>query len=750
MGFLCHGPGYRESRSRAISGGARDRLIAMLGRLVPDLAIVPRLPVALLACVAALSCGCGASRHDARSAMDAIEGEPLTASTYPDATRQYFMMGLNDPHRTPLRRRLVGYVVDQTEGMVHAHDYEAVILELSKITELYDPEEFRPNRIPQEVKPLAEFIAQEGSKRGDEGRVLAAYLVLSLIDTEGPYAKKYDQVAVWGQTVRGEVPDALQRLTALLRVWDEHAQLTPAPEVLERLAGLYTLRRDSVVGMYDGPEEGLPPQFRAMANRIWRLASLDVAAVFLAHGDVDLAIAHVKKMLPASEMEVRLLAILESSRVDDTQGADATMELVEAFQIARPEVAVGLCRSGLRRFPKDYRFPECLARIASDEEEHADATAWYLRAIELAPGLKELYDEALVRLDRFIETRLIDANPTQSRALSRRAEQVLTARQTRWPDSEPPLAPERLQYLIGMLEMNAGSPDEAKRRFEASLDKRESAAALLQLGILLERTGYPEQAEARYKRALTLLPSQTNRQRLRRAEILERLADTTLALGDKKRAEQLYRSALDMWSGGTDDLEGPAVAVVEIRRGVLLDQLGRHDDAVSAFQIAMAAAPRWRETYASILSHLVVSEPDVELAQQVWSRAQLQLALPPEWKVYFTLWIEIIVGRAGGTVVPQGQELLRRLGQSASWWGSLAKFGSGDLDYSALLSAASNLGEQTEAHFYEGARRMTHGDNAGALDQFQRVLNTHMVSFFEYEMARGLLRATKKESGGSL
>lgn len=682
--------------------------------------------------------------------MDIVPGESLTASTYPDAARQYFMMGLRDPHRAPLRRRLVAHIVAQTEGMVHANDYEAVILELGKITELYDPAEFTPNRIPAEVKPLAEFIAQEGSKRGDEGRVLAAYLVLSLIDTKGPYQQKYDHVAAWGESVRAEVPDALQRLTALLRVWDEHAQLTPAPHVLERLAGLYTLRRDSVVGMYDGPEEGLPPQFRAMANRVWRLASLDVAAVFLAHGDIDLAIAHVQKMLPAGEMEVRLLEILESSRVDDTQGADATMELVEAFQIARPEVSVGICRSGLRRFPKDYRFPECLARIASDEEEHADSTAWYLRAIELAPGLKELYDEALVRLDRFIETRLIDANPTQSRALSRRAEQVLTARQRRWPDSEPPLASERLQYLIGMLEMNAGAADEAKRRFQASLDKRESAAALLQLGMLLERTGHPAKAEARYKRALSLLPSQTSPQRLRRAEILERLADTTLALGDEKRAKKLYQDALDTWSGATGDLEGPAIAVVEIRRGVLLDRLGRHDDAASAFQVAMAAAPRWRETYASILSHLVVSKPDLELAQQVWSRAQLQLALPPEWKVYFTLWIDIIAGRAGGSPVPQGVELLRRLGQSSTWWGSLAKFGSGELDYAALLGAASNLGEQTEAHFYEGTRRMRQGDVVGARDHFQRVLDTHMVSFFEYEMARGLLHTATKESGGPL
>ena len=699
-----------------------------------------------LVCAVLLCVGCGAGGPGGKRAQFV----PLDAGAYPDAARRYFGMALDDPNRKALRERLIASVVANSEGLVVAQDYDAVIAELKKITELYGPSEFRPKRIPKSVRPLAQLVVDEGSRRGDEGSVLSGYLLLSLLAPDGPDARNYKQVAQWSQEARSELPDPVQRFSELLRVWDAHAKLTPSYGVLERLAQLYALRRDAVVGMYEHSEEGMPPQFRAMANRIWRLASLDVAAVFLEHGDIDSAVAHVEKMIPAGEMEMRLLEILRLSQQGDSQGADATIELVEAFQIARPQVAVGLCRAGLSRFPKDYRFPACLARVASDEDQHADATAWYLRAIELAPGSKELYDESLIRLDRFIETRLIDSNPTQSRALSRRAEQILTARQQRWPDSDPPLAPERLQYLIGMLEMNAGGAEEAKRRLEASIAIGESAAALLQLGILLERTGQPAAAEARYKRALALSPSRTGAQRLRRAEILERLADATLAQGSRKQAMVLYRSALDMWSDASAELEGPAVAVLQIRRGVLLDHLDRHDEAVAAFQTAMASAPRWRETYASILSHVVISVPDIELAQQVWRRAQLQLTLPPEWKVYFTLWIDIIAVRAGGAPVPQGAELLRRLGQSPTWWGTLAKFGTGQLDYSALLGSASNLGEQTEAHFYEGMRRLSKGDASGARNQFRRVLDTQMVSFFEYEMARGLLRATSSPTGGSL
>jgi hypothetical protein len=155
----------------------------------------------------------------------------------------------------------------------------------------------------------------------------------------------------------------------------------------------------------------------------------------------------------------------------------------------------------------------------------------------------------------------------------------------------------------------------------------------------------------------------------------------------------------------------------------------------------MALAPQWREVYATILSHLVVAEPDPEFASTVWRRAQLQLNLPPEWKVYFTLWLQFIAARAKQAPSPEHTELLRRLGQPANWWGKLASFGAQDISYDDLLTVASSLGEETEAFFYEATRLFVAGDREEANAQLQRVLDTKMVSFYEYEMARKLLLA---------
>ena len=160
-------------------------------------------------------------------------------------------------------------------------------------------------------------------------------------------------------------------------------------------------------------------------------------------------------------------------------------------------------------------------------------------------------------------------------------------------------------------------------------------------------------------------------------------------------------------------------------------------------------APQWRDVYAGILAHLVSAPPDFELASSVWRRSQLHLTLPPEWKVYFTLWIQLIAARADQPPVEEHAQLLRRLGGGSNWWGKLASFGAGDLDYAGLISVASSLGEETEALYYEGSRLFIAGDSARLrVISFSGVLDTNMVSFFEYEMARKLL--LEQERAGAL
>ena len=661
--------------------------------------------------------------------------EPIPQAEYPDEARRFLRMPLDDPERLGLRDRLIASVLSQAQSLADVGDYEGVVLEVGRLTMFLSPGDYAAGVLPKYVEPIAKHIADRGGRLGDEGNVLAANFILERLTGDEIYQRRYDDVATWGREARANLDTVSEQYAGLISVWVDHAYLTPAPEVLDTLAGLHIAGRDAVSA------ETVENRHRLGigGERQLRLAPLNVAAVYLTHGDIRSAITKVESMGPGGELQLRLLDLMRTAHSSDEAGAAATYELVEGYRLARPDVAAGLCRSALLRFPQDYRFPTCMARVAADSEQFADATAWWVIAIEVEPEMIELYDEALGQLDEFIKTRLEDPHPERSSALARGAETILAERQKRWPDSRPPIAPNELEFLIGMLEMNAGHAGEAQQRFEKSIEKDPDPGAMTQLGLLLERTGHPKEAEQQYRRALALAPSDSLANDLQRADILENLGNTARAQGRAKEMASRYRVALQAWNEARDQVEGPTAAIVEMRRGVLLDHLRRHDEAVDAFENAMSHAPQWRDVYAGILSHLVSAPPDFELASSVWRRSQLHLTLPPEWKVYFTLWIQLIAARADQPPVEEHAQLLRRLGGGSNWWGKLASFGAGDLDYAGLMSVASSLGEETEALYYEGSRLFIAGERQAARDQFQRVLDTNMVSFFEYEMARKLL-----------
>jgi tetratricopeptide (TPR) repeat protein len=695
---------------------------------------------------ALMAAGCGASAAAGGSASTVPIPERVTTEGYAEALRILHAMPLDHPKRRDLRQRVVAYLDGQTASLVEANRYESVVEHFEAITGLYNPDELGQGDVPPQLRRPARYVRDRASRRGDEGRALAALWVLRALEPEGSDAleREYRQVTSWGRAARAHMDNPLDRLTGLIDVWEEHARLTPAPEVLDTLAKLHVQRRDVVVkALRSG--EGLSVGdvfggvFGMAPHHVLRRAPFEVAAVFLRHGDVASARARLEAMGRVSDIEDQLLRVLGDAHAPGAEGGDALVELAEAYRGARPDVAFGLCRLGLRRTPTDARFPTCLARVAASEERYADATAWYARAIDVSPTQRGLYDEALEKLNEFIERGLFDDDPGTARELATHAERILTERLRRWPRAASPVAPERLHLLVGTLEMNAGNVDEARKRFEKSLAAGDGQDALLSLAMLEHRTGKLARAAELYEKALDASSGDRPGDVLRRAEISERLADVLRGLGKADQAGALYRKAAHKMGQVAPELEGPPLSMVEVRRGVALSRVGERAQAAEAFRQAMRAAPHWRETYASILSHLAVVEPDPALAHEVFRSAQRQLTLEPEWKVYFALWVQLISGRAGKAADPDVRQILREMSGGTAWWARLAKHGAGALPYDELAADATTPGERAEAHFYEGARRLAGGERDGARALFQRVLATRMVSFFEYVMAQELL-----------
>jgi len=671
----------------------------------------------------------------------------ITDASYPDAVRSFERLPAQAKERADLRDRLAAHWVQKADTAISADKYADVVNALSEISLLYAPHEWGSGGISGGLERSAQYLVKKGSPRGDEARVLSGLLILKLLHSDRPeHAEQYAQLVHWGFDARADMSGPLERFEGLVEAWEEHARLTPTPEVLATLVKLYVERRDALVKLFQSSEEQVP--LSASVFQGVQRTALNVAAVFLRYGDTASALAQVKALGLSGGLEERLADMLEATRDEGNTGAGALLDLSRAFmEIGRNDVARGLCVEGLRSRRDDPRFPQCLARIAATESDFGGALAWYADAIALVPEERALYDEILEVLNGLIEQGTFSThNAASTRALATRATEILKERMRRWPDTPPPVSPEELYAAIGMLEMNAGGAKQAEESFRESLQRRATAPAALQYGLLLERTGRAREALEQYRAALALLPANEPEIDRQRAELHEHIADAERLAGLRDEAQKSYEQALALWDGVLPNLKQRRGGTAQLRRGIVLGRLARFEEAKEAFERAMDAAPSARETYATILAFLVVNTPDTNFGQYVFRTAKNQLGLEPEWRVYFALWLRMIAGRTGQTIDGEITSALDAPPGAEGWWAKLARFGAGRLNYDALLDETTGVGERAEAYFYEGGRRLAQGDEAGARQMFAKVIETQMVNFYEYAMAQELLRTASMRS----
>lgn len=698
---------------------------------------------------------CGGPRTGVSHA--GADGLPaVTAETYHELLRQYWRLDPDDPTRIAWRDALIGHLASGSTAILERGEYRAVVEHLAQLALLLSPADIDAGRVPADIAPVARWVIEHGSPRGDEGRVMGAHLLLAAIGEDADaHRREREEVSAWGREARAGIANPLERYGSLIQVWEQHEQIAPSSEVLETLARLYLEQREALRRTFGPESQGTPRHLSLRQLQIAPLlvqrAPLDVAAVFLRHGQIEQAVDHVRRMEPtqASEGELlsRLAQILERARENNDGGAAALEELAGGFARARPQISAAICRVGVRRFHDDARFPLCLARVAIEGDRAAAATSWYAQAVRLAPEDRAIYDEALRQFAELMQAGVLDAEAGQSRAIAGHALEILDEHESRWPDHDAPVSREDILLQIGRAEMSAGNIPEAQERLEASLEAHESRGAHIQLGLLLERVGRGDEAAVHYRAALDLTEGRDREGAAERAELTERLGNAFRRAGQDQQARRMYRQALEQWERVLEGMSGSRRALGLVRRGVLLSRVGDGTRSNEAFEAALEAAPSWREPYASILAHLVVSEPNLELAQRVLRRAQFQLHLEPQWRVYFALWVQTIAGRASAEPEHEVGLLLRDLADGREWTNRLAAFGHQTLAYPELVEHAEGRGQRAEATFYQGTRQLAAGDVAGARQRFEEVLESGMVNFYEYTMAQELLDLLPNDSG---
>lgn len=698
---------------------------------------------AVLAGVMLVAGGCAGQTPPPRTAP--IK-RPLPASvseqSYSAHLRHFEQLRVGDPQRDELRRSLVAYLHTHTQPILDAGDYDAVVEHMAAFTSLYTPEEIADGVLPTALEPVCAWLIEHGSPRGDEARVLSSLLVLQQLHPDQPdHASYYQRLRKWTVETRTGLGAPFGIDEDLLDVWQEHTRLTPTPDLLSQLARYHMDFRNALLQQFQSPERIIPMAGREYYELVQRKA-FDVAGVFLRFGDTASALSHVKAIGPAGNLDGELLQLLEQAQEGGDEGADALFALAHQPPYARADHAVteALCRLGRMEYPADTRFPRCLATLATFDADLGAVVEYYTEALSLTGDRERVYDELLVRLSQLLENAPMSADVSEERQIGDRLLSTLSEREREFPGSEPPVTAQQINLSLAMAEMNAGHAARAERYLNASLEAGASVEGHSQLGQLLLRLGRVHEAQVQYSAALALVEGDDPAAMNQRANLLERQGDAARLIGDDQGARASYQQSLGLWDDLSHLLSGTDLSLAHVRRGILLSRLGQEKHAVNAFKAAIEQAQGVAETYRGILAHLVIAEPDRALAHRIFRHALNQLQLEPEWKVYLALWLQIIDGMNEGPAEPEAQAVLEDFAGEGSWWATLASFGAGQIDFDALNLHASDVGQQAEALFYDGARRLSAGDLAAARERFQKVLNTRMVNFYEYIMAQELMR----------
>ncbi len=534
---------------------------------------------------------------------------------------------------------------------------------------------------------------------------------------------------------------------------EEVAAIFPSPFVVRRLADLYLARHEAARRAITRGDGGSAGRRRA------EFTGYLLIRLHLRADDLDGAMRAVKPLeldLPTR----KLLEVVERA-TQNTKSARPLLVLAEQFV---PEEGSEGVVPGVY-LTQGWEIVGNLARRAVAAHP-ADAYAHLLLAQSLTRD--GLVDAAIVELERAIDAKedIFDAwlelASLQQESLARMSARDPAAAKARLPELERfhhravelwrdrPIRPGLPEAYFSVADglYHAGDPDAAEGLLGRSLAIEPVPASLDLLATIDLKQSRFKRARRRYE-ALASLPFPDELARLRwESRALVQLGEIARLEGHGGLAVRHQREALRELNTllGSPHLDQEARAQHYATRGKLLFSLGEHELGMRDFEEGIRLSPDDPAMYAEGLTFLV-SRGHHEQARQIYHRAVRRTELAEALKVYFSLWLHEVAKRDDAPPDPAVAQFLESF-KGETWPRKLAAHALGDLTYAQLLAAATDRGERTEARFYEALRRWHAGDGAAAQALMREVVDSGMMSFFEYEMAQAYLRWGKLPHGG--
>lgn len=733
------------------------------------------------------------------SALPAVTAE----EDYFEAKLLYQALPEGSDERTRLRGKLIDYLVRpltmldaenlrKTPGILGTEDdFQRLYDSLRDALALYSPASlWTAGGLPLTdrerilLRDGAKLVLAAYSPRGNELPVATALFALQVVDpTNNEWSSRLEDVLSWLETGSqlGGGHGGPHRVASTIEVLEAVAGAWPTPAVLERLSKHYMEKQDRVSGFLRKPiGEGARGLLGELLLDTEALSAMSVssAAVYLRCGQFAKAREAANRFTDRPGDDPDFRQMIAAAGGSDAKPADflaLARRLLPRNDLLRgtstdrldPAASMGVLQRGLLSYPTDSDMLVLASRVARMLSEpvlslrYLDEALSALSASKAGPDVQgdlasERMELAFLRLKMHIDPERMPAAEREAEWLRKEFAEA----RVRFGAARFKLDDYDIDYLLAGGLVDAGQIEKAGPLLERAQRSGDAAVDVTrQLANLWLKRGEPQKAIAILQQALDL------RERNAPAEdtipYVEGQAKLSFLLGNAFDATANGEAARKAWAAAArgwerlmleqlrrKNLSSSAEATFEVGRLYYL--LGRRDEGMRKFDEAIAQDDDRDQSYLDAIAFLV-QRGEAENAVDIYRRAMAKpgRSISEYVKVYASLWIVDLTRRSSSAPDVGAMNYLRSLAdrkimlrapRGAPWYAELAKYAVGQIDYAALLGKADTVGKRAEAYFYEAMRRLSMGQRDEAHALWSKVVETKMLSFFEFEMASRYLR----------
>jgi tetratricopeptide (TPR) repeat protein len=644
------------------------------------------------------------------------------------------------------------------------------------------------------LEPAARLVVALYSPRGADQQVALGTAVLATLAGGTPAAREWndrlDQLVRFSDEAAAASDSGFHRPPGAIEALEAAASDWPSPAVVERLDALYVQRQKKLASALRHPVQGNDPGDSGRSP---------LAELLLAHGDemqpvvVSLAALHLRA--GSIERAARRAATFAGDAGDDPDlralldaaakpgaGPAAHLALARRFLPRESElggtspdgtdalVALRVLAAGLAVTPGDVDMLLLEGHVARAGSSYflairrlEEAAA----ALEKMPVSQELQARVSAELMELyflrLRLRLDPEREPQAFAEADTLRREFAESRRRFGNAALKLRDADIDFEVGRSYVNVGQIDRAEPAFQRARAGGEPVAEVTtELASLALKRGDAPRATQILRDGLEALRAQAAKTNQPdtigsvegRARLERLLGDAQDVTGAREEAGVAWRGALVGWERlmvehvRRKNPSSSAEALVEVGR--LLYLLGHHAEGLQKFDDALEQDADRDQTYIDTVAFLV-QNGETDAAVSIFRRglSRPSRAVSEYVKVYTSLWILDLTRRTNKAPDALAEGYLRTLElrhgdlrprRGAAWYQVLARFAVGKLSYDGALALADTAGKRAEIYFYGAMQRLGEGKSDDAHALWQKVVETRMFSFFEFDMASRYLR----------